>query len=120
MGLGAVGAHADDADAGLGQRLDFLDVGVKGSRQLGAFAGLAGTWPTWTGVKHRLDQRLLKQVRQVLRGLTIHFVVGADLHFVEGIQDVGLHHAQLGGAVEHAGVLQERADPASRSGGGAL
>ena len=32
MCLGAVGAHADDADAGLGQRLDFLDVGVQGTR----------------------------------------------------------------------------------------
>ena len=66
MGLGAVGAHADDADAGLGQGLDFLNVGVQGGWQFRAFARLASARPTGTRLKDRLDQCLFEQIRQVL------------------------------------------------------
>ena len=53
----------------------------------------------------------------MLGSLAVQLVVGADLHFVEGVEDVGLHHAELGGSVEHAGVLQSgQVEPTAATG----
>lgn len=70
--------------------------------------------PSRQGGVDRLDARTVQVVGHIGGDCAVDFVGGACADFVEGVENVRLHHDELCHAVEHDGVAQgDEVDPAA-------
>ena len=103
-GLLAVRAYGNDDDRHFEFFLEIFDIGLEFSREL-AFAldfGHIG-FPAFDFGVNRLDAFIYAE-REIAGGNSVYDIAVAGFDGVEAVEDVALHHDELGDTVEHNGV----------------
>ena len=104
-GLGAIGAYADDGDGALEVLLQIVDVGLEAWGKLGGCGELGQIGrPAWYVFVDGLPT--FGVVGHGGGAYAVFFVGYAGADGVEGVEYVGLHHDELGHAVDHNGVAE--------------
>ena len=112
--MSAVGTNADDLDGGLQFLLKEGDVVTEGLGELGLGGELRHVGlPAGEFLIDGLDA-LFDVIGEVAGEDTVDLIGGTCLDGVEAIEDVGLHHDELGDAIDHDAIAEGyQVDPAT-------
>ena len=112
--MSAVWTDTDNLDRGLKFLLKESDVVTEGLRELGLGGELRHVGlPAGEFLINRFDA-LFDVIGEVAGELAVHLIGGAGLDGVEAVEDIGLHHDELGDAIDHDAIAQgDQVDPAT-------